>query len=90
VCETCSVTIREGHWLRVFEVGCWPKIFVSKWQDVRGGWRTLRNGEPYDSYSSSYLRSMRWVGHVAQMVEKRRILLGKPERKRQLERYRRR
>jgi hypothetical protein len=37
-------------------------------------------------------RRMRWVGHVARMVEKRnayRILVGKPERKRPLVRSRR-
>ena len=52
------------------------KIFVSKVQDVRGGWRKLRNGECHDSHSSSYLRSMRWVGHVVRMEEKRRIFCG--------------
>ena len=66
------------------------KIFVRKVQNVCGGWRKLRNGECHDSYSTSYLRSMRWVGHVARMVEKRSIWVGKPERKRQLERYKRR
>jgi hypothetical protein len=38
-------------------------------------------------------RRMRWVGHVARMAEKRnayRILVGKPEGKRALERPRRR
>jgi hypothetical protein len=38
-------------------------------------------------------RRMRWVGHVARIGEKRnayRILVGKPERKRPLERPRRR
>jgi hypothetical protein len=38
-------------------------------------------------------RRMRWVGHVARMVETRnayRILVGKPEGKRPLERPRRR
>jgi hypothetical protein len=38
-------------------------------------------------------RRMRWAGHVAQMGEKRnayRILVGKPEGKRQLRRSRRR
>jgi len=36
---------------------------------------------------------MRWAGHIARMVERRglyRILVGKPERKRPLERPRRR
>jgi hypothetical protein len=39
------------------------------------------------------LRRMRWTGHVARMEEKRntyRMLMGKPEEKRLLERPRRR
>jgi len=38
-------------------------------------------------------RRIRWVGHVAHMVERRgvyRVLVGKPEGKRPLERSRRR
>jgi hypothetical protein len=59
----------------------------------------LHNEELRDLYSSPSLfriiksRRMRWAGHVARMGEKRndyRLLVGKPEGKRQLERLRRR
>jgi hypothetical protein len=61
-----------------------------------GGSRKLHN-ELHNLYCSpSIIRMfksmrMRWAGHVAPMGEKRdayRILVGKPEEKRSLERYR--
>jgi hypothetical protein len=57
------------------------------------------NEEPHNFYSSQSIirmiksRKMSWAGHVARMGEKRiayRILVVKPERKRPLERPRRR
>jgi len=60
------------------------KIFVSKVQDVRGGWRAFLYGERHDAYSSSYLRRVRWARHVARMEEKKMILVGKPEKNGQL------
>jgi hypothetical protein len=60
---------------------------------VAGEWRKLHNEDIRDFYSSpSIIRMiksmrMRWAGHVARMGEKRnayRLLLGKPEGKRQL------
>jgi hypothetical protein len=66
---------------------------------VSGGWRKLRNQELRDLYSSpDVIRmvksgSMRWVGHVARMGEKRnayRLLVRKPERNKPLGRPRRR
>jgi hypothetical protein len=66
---------------------------------VTGGWRELHNEELHNLYSPPSIvrmvkpRRMRWVGHVAQMGEKRnafRILMGKPEGKRPLGRPRRR
>jgi hypothetical protein len=66
---------------------------------VTGGWRKLHNEELNILYSSPSiirmikLRRMRWAVHVARMGEKRnayRILVGKPEGKRQLGRPRRR
>ena len=62
-------------------------------------WRKLHNEELNDLYSAPSIvrviksRRMRWAGHVARMVERRgvyRILVGKPEGKRPLERPRRR
>jgi hypothetical protein len=64
-------------------------------EEVTGGWRKLHNEELHYLYSSpsiiriSKSRRMRWAGHVAQMREKRnvyRLLVGKPEGKRPLER----
>jgi hypothetical protein len=66
---------------------------------VTGGWRKLHNEELHNLYSSPSViriiksRRMRWVGHVAQMGEKRnvyRLLVGKPEGKRPLGRPRHR
>jgi hypothetical protein len=66
---------------------------------MTGEWRKLHNKELHDLYSSPSIiriiksRMMRWVGHVARMREKRnayRLLVGKPDGKRPLERPRRR
>jgi hypothetical protein len=57
---------------------------------LTGEWRKLHNGECHDLYSSPTVvwviksRIMRWMGHVACMVEGRgvyRFLVGKPEGK---------
>jgi hypothetical protein len=64
-----------------------------------GQWKNLHNGELHNLYSSPDInrhiksRIMRWAGHVARMGEGRnvyRVLVGKPEGKRPLERPRRR
>jgi hypothetical protein len=82
------LTLREEHKLRVFGL---------KRDEVTGEWRKLHNEELHDLYSSPSIirimksRRMRWVGHVAQLVEKRnayRLLVGKPEGKRPLGRPR--
>jgi hypothetical protein len=66
---------------------------------VTGEWRKLYNEELRDLYSSRSIvriiksRRMRWVGHLARMGVKRnayRLLVGKSEGKRPLERPRRR
>jgi hypothetical protein len=66
---------------------------------VTGGWRKLHNKELHNLYSSPSIikmimsKRMRWAGHVARMGERRnayRILVGKPERRRQLGRPTRR
>ena len=81
------------------------QILISRlfgpWRDeVTGEWRRLNNEELNDLYSSPNivrvikLRTMRWAGHVARMIEERggvcRVLVGKPEGKRPLGRPRRR
>jgi hypothetical protein len=83
----------------VFENRVLRRIFGPKRDEVTGGWRKLHNEELYNLYSSPSIirmirsRRMRWAGHVARMGEKRnlnRILMGKPEGKRPLGRYRHR
>jgi hypothetical protein len=75
------------------------RIFGPKRDKVTGEWRKLHNEELHDLYSSPSIiritksRRMRWVGHIAQMAEKRnayRLLVGKPEGKSPLGRPRRR
>jgi hypothetical protein len=75
------------------------RIFGPKRGEETEGWRKLHNEEPHNLYSSPSIirtiksRRMRLAGHVARMGEKRnayRILVGKPEGKRPLERPRRR
>jgi hypothetical protein len=70
-CETCSLTLREKHRLRVFEDRVLRKIFGPKRDE--GGWRKLHNELLRDLYSSPSLiriiksRRMRWAGHVARI-----------------------
>jgi hypothetical protein len=94
-CETWSLTLREEHKLRVFENRALRRIFGPKRDEVTRKWRKLHNRELHNFYSSPdiirqiKLRRMRWVGHMARMGKGRnvyRILVGKPEGKRPLER----
>jgi hypothetical protein len=75
------------------------RLFGSQRDEVTGGWRKLHNEELHNLYSSPSIvriiksRRMRWTVYVALMGKKRNaysILVGKPERKRPLERPRRR
>jgi hypothetical protein len=76
-CETWSLTLREEHGLRVFENRVLRRIFGPKRDEVTGGWRKLHNEELHGLCSSPHAirmiksRKMRWVGHAAQMVERR-------------------
>jgi hypothetical protein len=74
------------------------RIFGPKREEMTGGWRKLHNEELHNLYSSRSRirmiksRRMRWAGHVARMGAKRnayRILMGKSEGKRPLEKPRR-
>jgi hypothetical protein len=98
-CETCSLTLREEHRLRVFGNRVLRRIFGPKRDEVTGECVKLHNGELHNLYLSPDIirqiksRRMRWAGHVARMGEGRnvyRVLVGKPEGKRPLERPRRR
>jgi hypothetical protein len=51
-CETWSLTLREGHTLRVFEIRVLRGIFGPKRKDVTVGWRKRHNEELRDFYSS--------------------------------------
>jgi hypothetical protein len=98
-CETWSQILWEEHRLGVFENRVLRRIFGPKRDELTGEWRKLQNGELHNLYSSSDIirqiksRRMRWVGHVAHMVEGSnvyRVLVGKAELKRPLKRARRR
>jgi hypothetical protein len=98
-CETWPLTLREEHRLRVFKDRVLRRIFGPKMDEVTEEWRKLRNEELHILYSSPNIirqiksRRMRWKGHVARVGEERnvyRVLMGKPEGKRQLRRQRRR
>jgi hypothetical protein len=94
-----SVTLREEHRLRMFENGVLRGIFGHKRDEVTGEWRKMHNGELHNLYSSLDIirqiksRRMGWAVHVARIGEGRnvyRVLMGKPEGKRPLERPRHR
>ena len=98
-CETWSLTVREQRRLRVSENRVLRRIFGPKRDEVTGDRSKLHNEELSDLYCTPNIvgviksRRMRWAGHVARMGERRdvcRVLVGKPEGKRQLGRPRRR
>ena len=77
----------------MFENRVLRRVFGPKRDDVTGEWRKLHKEELNDLYSLPYIarvlksRRMRWAGHVSRMGEDRgvhRVLVGKPEGKRQL------
>jgi hypothetical protein len=91
--------LREEHRLRVLENRVLRRIFGPKRDEVTGEWRKLHSGELHNLYSSLDIirriksRRIRWGRHVTRMGEGRnliRVLVGKPEGKRPLERPRRR
>jgi hypothetical protein len=82
-----------------FENTVLRRIFGPKMDDMTGEWRTLHNEELYNVCSSPDIikqimsRRMRWAGHVARMIEERKVykvLMGRPEGKRPLGRPKRR
>jgi hypothetical protein len=89
---------REEHRLRMFKNRVLRRIFGPKRNEVMGEWGKLHSGELHNLYRSPDIRQiksrrMRCAGHVACRGEGRnmcRVLVGKPEGKRPLERPRRR
>jgi hypothetical protein len=75
--------LREERRLRVFGNRVFRRIFGLKWDEVTGEWRKLHNEELNGLYYSSNIvraiKSRKWAGHVARMVEGRggyRVLGG--------------
>jgi hypothetical protein len=66
--QTCSLTLREEHRLRVFENRVPRRIFGPKRDDMTGGWRKLHNEGLHNLYSLKSIirmiksRRMRWSG----------------------------
>jgi hypothetical protein len=77
--ETLSLTLREGHRLRVFENRMLRRITGPKRDEVTGGWTKLYNKELHNMYSSPSIirmiksRKMRWAGLVARLGKKEYI-----------------
>ena len=93
-CETWSLTLREERRLRVFENRVLRRIFGLRRNEVTGEWHSV---ELNDLYCSPFIvrviksRRMKWDGHITRVGEGRgvyRVLLSKPEGKRQLGRAR--
>jgi hypothetical protein len=86
--------LREERRLKVFENRVLRRVFGPKRDEVTGEWRKLHNEELNSSPNIVLViksRRMRWAGHVERMGERRglyRVLVGKPEGKRQLGRSR--
>jgi hypothetical protein len=98
-CGTWSVTLREGHRLRVFENRVLRRIFGPKREEVVGGWRRLHNEEFNNLYVSPNnirvlkSRELGWAEHVQRMGVLRnaqKISVGNLEGKKALGNPRRR
>jgi hypothetical protein len=65
------MTVQEDHRLSMFE-GAEEDIWT---EEGKGDWRKLQTEELYHLYSLSntiqVIKSRRWVGHVAHMVDRR-------------------
>jgi hypothetical protein len=90
-CDTWSLALKQERELRVLENRVLRRIFGSKRDEVKGGWRKLHNEELHNLYSSQNItriikpRRIRGAALVARMNVKRnayRILIGRPEGKR--------
>jgi len=91
--------LREERKLRLFVNIVFRRIFGPRRDEVTWEWMRLHNEELNDLYSAPNIvgviksSRMRWAGHVARVGEERklyRVLVGKPKRRRNLGRPRRR
>jgi hypothetical protein len=98
-CKTWSLTLRKKRRLRVFENRVLGRTYGPKRDEVTGKWKKLHNEELNNLYFSPNIvrvtksRRMKLAGHVVRMGEGRgvyRVLVGKPEGRRPLERPRHR
>jgi hypothetical protein len=91
-CETWSLTWKEGHRLRVFENRVLRRIFWPKRVEVTGGWRKLHIEELHNLYSSPNQGEWDVQAYSTHGGERNacRVLAGKPEGKRPIEKPRRR
>ena len=87
------LTLREESGLRVFDNRVLRRIFGPNRDEVTMEWRKLHKEGLQNLYSSHSIvrvikpRRMRWAGHVARVGERScvyKLLVGKPEGKRQL------
>jgi hypothetical protein len=68
--------------MRMFEHLVLRRIFGSRWDEVKGGWRRLHNEEINDLYSSPNIvrviksRIIRRAGHVARMGEEYKTFIS--------------
>ena len=90
-----SLILREERRLRVFDNRVLSRTFGPKRDEVTGEWRRLYNKELYALYTSPNIiwvikpRRMRRAGNVACIGQRKvayRLLVGKPLKKRPLER----
>jgi hypothetical protein len=92
-CEIWLLTLREERRLRLFENRFLRRIFGPKCDEMTGEWRKLHNEELNDLYSLPNIvlmlksRRMRWAGMWGERGV-HRLLVGKPDGKRQLGRPR--
>jgi hypothetical protein len=65
-----GLSIREEHKLRVFANRVLNRIFISKREEVAGGWRRLHHQELHNLYTSSNIireiKSIRMDGQIMQ------------------------
>jgi hypothetical protein len=68
--DTRSERERGEHRLRVFENRVLRRIFVTKRDEVTGGWRKMQKEGEHNFYSSQNIirvmksRNMRWMRHI--------------------------